>query len=194
MRSLPIRQWIKYSLLILLTIFMVNSLSSCRGKKRNRSAKTNLRVFQKEPISKAPAVELTKKEGEALAKEAKRYLGTPYKSAGTSRLGMDCSGLVVTSFAALGKTFPRRASEQGEAGQKIDRSKARIGDLVLFADPKVGKGITHVGIVTELLSGGDIKFIHSSSSLGVSENKLSNSYFSKTFHHLVRPAAAEGEK
>jgi hypothetical protein len=83
--------------------------------------------------------------------------------------------------------MPRTSRQQSETGSPVDRRDLRPGDLVFFSDRKIGNGITHVGLVTEILPGGDVKFIHTSSKLGVTENLLSTSYFTKTYAKAMRP-------
>jgi cell wall-associated NlpC family hydrolase len=118
---------------------------------------------------------------------ARSYTGTPHRDGGTNRYGIDCSALIQNSFQAAGFTMPRTSRQQSETGSPVDRRDLRPGDLVFFSDRKIGNGITHVGLVTEILPGGDVKFIHTSSKLGVTENLLSTSYFTKTYAKAMRP-------
>ena len=127
------------------------------------------------------------KDIEKVIQVARSYKGTPHRDGGVSRLGIDCSALIMLSFKEAGLTVPRTARQQSELGRSIDKSELRPGDLVFFADRKIGSGITHVGLVTEITGKGEVKFIHTSSRLGVTENLLSTSYFSKTYAKAVRP-------
>jgi cell wall-associated NlpC family hydrolase len=52
--------------------------------------------------------------------------------------------------------------------------------VLFFATSRRKKRVTHAGIVTEV-NKGDIRFIHASTSLGVSEDYLSNRYWNKAF-------------
>lgn len=111
---------------------------------------------------------------------ARSYTGTPYRYGGTTRAGMDCSALVYHSFYSVGITMPRISTDQSKMGKSIRTNEIKPGDVLFFATGKKRKQVTHSGIVTET-SRGDVRFIHSSSSLGVSEDYLSNNYWSKAF-------------
>ncbi|MEP1085953.1 C40 family peptidase [Algoriphagus sp.] len=111
---------------------------------------------------------------------ARSYTGTPYRYGGTTRAGMDCSALVYHSFYSVGITMPRISADQSKMGKSIRVSEIKPGDVLFFATGKRKKVVTHSGIVTEI-SRGDVRFIHSSTSLGVSEDYLSNNYWSKAF-------------
>ena len=104
---------------------------------------------------------------------AESTLGTKYKWGGTSpSTGFDCSGLVKYSFGKQGKSLPRTAAAMYKEGKKVSEvSSLQKGDLLFFAPSKASKP-THVAIYV-----GDDKFIHSSSSKGVSYAKTSNSYW-----------------
>lgn len=117
---------------------------------------------------------------------AKSYVGTPYKWAGTSRSGMDCSGLLCTSFEAVDFSLPRTSAAQSQVGEKVNRKNLQPGDLVFFATGNKRRKVTHVGMVTEI-RGDKIKFIHSSSSLGVVESNLNSKYYLKRFRMARRP-------
>ncbi|SIN97953.1 C40 family peptidase [Algoriphagus halophilus] len=111
---------------------------------------------------------------------ARSYTGTPYKYGGTTRAGMDCSALVYHAFYSVGVTMPRVSADQSQVGKKINQRDLQRGDLLFFATGRRKNRVTHAGIVTEV-SKNDVRFIHSSTSLGVSEDYLSNRYWSKVF-------------
>src|SRR6476660_4931167 len=93
------------------------------------------------------------------------FIGVHYRGGGTSRAGMDCSGMVTAVFDIFGMKLPRSSYEMAKVGEKIDLADAKKGDLVFFRTN--GRGvISHVGMVIEN-DGEEIKFIHSSTSKGV---------------------------
>lgn len=158
---------------------------ACRNKQSGNGAKKSWfsRIFKSRERKSA----YYSKEIGKVIEAARSYLGTPHRDGGTNRYGIDCSALIQNSFQAAGFTMPRTSRQQSETGSPVDRRDLRPGDLVFFSDKKIGSGITHVGLVTEILSGGDVKFIHTSSKLGVTENLLSTSYFTKTYAKAMRP-------
>lgn len=117
---------------------------------------------------------------------ARAYLGTPYKYGGTTRAGMDCSGLLLNSFRAIDVTLPRRSVDQSKIGKEVRLDELRPGDLVFFATGRKKNQITHVGLVTECRSRDDIRFIHASTSLGVVETSIFTDYYKKRFRTARR--------
>lgn len=111
---------------------------------------------------------------------AKTYRGTPYRYGGTTRAGMDCSALVFHSYYAVGINLPRMSADQSKVGQKVNLNQVKPGDLLFFATGKKKNQVTHSGIVTEVAKD-DVRFIHASTSLGVSEDFLSNRYWNGAF-------------
>ena len=84
------------------------------------------------------------------------------------------------SFAAAGLKLPRRSEDQSALGKKVSDTKIRPGDVLFFATGKKKKEVTHTGIVTEVQRE-EVRFIHASTSLGVTEDYLSSRYWAKAF-------------
>lgn len=108
---------------------------------------------------------------------ALQYLGTPYRYAGRSAKGMDCSGLVYrTSADVLGLQLPRRSDAIAEYTKRITDTEIQPGDLLFFNT--TGK-ISHVGIYL-----GAGQFIHSASDgqrTGVIISYIQESYWKKAY-------------
>ncbi len=117
---------------------------------------------------------------------ARTFTGTPYKWGGTTRAGMDCSGLTGNAYRAINLNLPRTTDGQASIGTKVKMKDVKPGDLVFFATGKKKRAITHVGIVTEVKARDIVKFIHASTSLGVVETNLFSDYYEKRFRTARR--------
>ena len=117
-----------------------------------------------------------------LLKDAEKYLGAPYKYGGNTSSGFDCSGFTTKVFAENSYKLPRRSEEQASFGKKIDISKVKPGDLLFFATSG-GKKVSHVGIVHNVRSSGEVQFIHASTSKGVIISSLNEKYWNNAYLH-----------
>ena len=119
-----------------------------------------------------------------LIDSAYSYIGTPYKWAGTSRSGMDCSGFVSTAFSAINVPLSRSSIEMSTQGKDIPLSQAEVGDLLFFKTNRKRNRISHVGIVVGV--GDEVKFIHASVSQGITVSSLSENYWQKAYAKTSR--------
>ena len=97
---------------------------------------------------------------------AEGFLGTSYRYGGTTNEGMDCSGLVYTSFLAQDISLPRSSKDMALLGEELHLKDVNLGDLLFFITDRRKKAINHVGLVVDL-DEENIYFIHSTTSRGV---------------------------
>jgi cell wall-associated NlpC family hydrolase len=77
--------------------------------------------------------------GQAVASYASQFIGNPYVYGGSSLTnGTDCSGFVMSVYAAFGISLPHSSSGQRSAGYEVSLSEAQPGDIVCYSG--------HVGI------------------------------------------------
>lgn len=117
--------------------------------------------------------------------QAQVFAGTPYKWGGTTRKGMDCSGLIYTAFAKENIELPRISRDMATRGKPVKKSAIKKGDLVFFKTNKSNRKINHVGLVT-LVKEGRIYFIHATTSRGVLTSSLEEKYWKNAYSQARR--------
>lgn len=122
---------------------------------------------------------------EAVIATALSFSGVKYRYGGTTRNGMDCSGLLFVSFQEHDFTLPRVSHEMAQEGEKVRVGQLQKGDLLFFRTTRRGGKINHVGLVVEV-EGDDVRFIHSTTSRGVIVSSLREGFWNYAFVKATR--------
>ena len=130
--------------------------------------RANLLTYSRSPLPAPQVVEV-----------AQRFRGVSYVWGGKTPNGVDCSGFVQQVFSMGGYRVPRVADEQFAATKPVTKEEAQPGDLVFFTTYLPGP--SHVGIYL-----GNGRFVHASSSRGVTETGLDEPYFSSRYLGIRR--------
>ncbi|WGH77023.1 C40 family peptidase [Tenacibaculum tangerinum] len=154
------RQWFLWVFLMAFIVFRYSNQGSATKESSKNSTKST--------------------KVEQLITIANDYKGVPYGAGGTTRKGMDCSGLVNTSFKKIGVQLPRSSSAMSTKGTTIDLEEVKVGDLLFFDISRLEGGINHVGLVTAVVNN-EVFFIHSTTSQGVIVSSMNETYWKKEF-------------
>ena len=102
-----------------------------------------------------------------------------YRHGGMSRNGVDCSGFVhITYRDRFGIALPRKTSQIAKEGAQIMQRDLIAGDLLFF---KTGTFTQHVGMYLE-----KGKFLHASTSEGVTISSMESQYWRRCFWQARR--------
>lgn len=174
------------SLFYLLIFF---ALSSCIVKKKTTYSKTRtVTVESKKGEAETKILKKEKrsnKRADKVVEKAMTFSGTRYKFGGTTKRGMDCSGLIYVALTQNDISFPRVSHQMADEGKRIKLKDVEKGDLLFFKTTKSGKRINHVGLVVDV-DGDNIRFIHSTSSRGVIVSSLREGFWNHSFIKATR--------
>ncbi len=142
-------------------------------------------LLEETDLEETPAPITSISKADAIITTALSFSGVRYKFGGTTKKGMDCSGLLYVSFRENEVLLPRISYEMAEEGKRIRLNNISKGDLLFFKTSKGKKKINHVGLVVAV-DGDDIKFIHASSSRGVIVSSLREGFWNYAFVKATR--------
>jgi hypothetical protein len=99
----------------------------------------------------APAVNEAMRSARSVAPERwalGHFSGASYEWGGVTPWGVDCSGLVQTTFSVRGLRLPRDSSQQVMCGIEVPSDALRPGDLLFFRG-ETTPAITHVAFAAD---------------------------------------------
>lgn len=159
---------------IVLVLCVLFCFTSCKSTKRNTV------ITKKEQSDSSPITITSISKASKIISHANSFKGVRYQYGGTTQRGMDCSGLIYTSFKYESVLLPRISRDMAKKGKRIKLNEVRQGDLLFFKTNKRQAKINHVGLIVNT-SKGNIEFIHSTTSKGVITSFLKESYWNKAF-------------
>ena len=119
-----------------------------------------------------------------LLKKIDEWWGTPYCLGGSTKGCVDCSYFTMDVMQNIYNTsLKRTAAEQYEQSAKINWDELKEGDLIFFKT-EGRRSISHVGIYLT-----NNKFVHASTSQGVTISDLSDPYWQRRLYSLGRVAS-----
>lgn len=194
-RPIPVRN-------TLITLLMIGLLSGCgiirkkttygknrtvtvEGEKENTDGEPWGVQTGEEKEADIKLEEVSLEKADAIIETALSYSGVRYKYGGTTKKGMDCSGLLYVSFSTHEVDIPRVSHMIADQAESIKVKEVTKGDLLFFKTNRRGKRINHVGLVVDI-QGDEIRFIHSTTSRGVIVSSLKEGYWNSAFVKAAR--------
>ncbi|MDB9960630.1 C40 family peptidase [Oceanihabitans sp.] len=160
---------------ITLILIILCALTACNSSKNKRVV--TKKTGTSKSVNKTASPKTSSNESVNNAVDyAKSFKGVRYKYGGTTKKGIDCSGLVYTAFKKENINVPRTTKDLSKTGKWIDVNDVQEGDLLFFATKKNSRSVNHVGIVTTSRTG-YVEFIHASTSKGVMISNLAERYW-----------------
>ena len=156
---------IKLVVVIVCTILLTSCSSAPYYSSRNTSIKVS-----------ATRVDLndSEKVKQILNQQYNDWRNVRHRMGGTTKNGIDCSGLVYQTYRTkLGINMPRSTDYQSKTGRAITQEQLKAGDLVFF---KTGIFSRHVGMYID-----EGNFLHVSTRKGVMISNLQDPYWSDTY-------------
>ncbi len=108
------------------------------------------------------------------------WYAVPYKYAGKTKAGIDCSGFSCILYSTIyQKNISNSSKGLYEQAKKIDVDDLKEGDLVFFKIES--KSVSHVGVYLQ-----NNKFVHATTKKGVLISDLNEPYYKKYFYSAGR--------
>ena len=186
-------------IIFILVLFI--SFSSCKSSKRSkRSSNSSSKIITKksqeyekgrvvisseEKNYTSRSANNRRTKADNIIEYAESFEGVRYKWGGTTKAGMDCSGLIYESFKAYDVNLPRISRDMAKRGDKINLKDVHKGDLLFFKTGNRRNAINHVGLIVSI-ENNDIEFIHATSSKGVMTSWINETYWHKAFYEARR--------
>lgn len=184
---------------ILLLVFLLASCGSSKKKgtltertisvaAADKARRGDTQIDLKDSPNDSYPIEVPKSnasKADNIINTALTFSGVRYKYGGTTRKGMDCSGLLYVSFSEHDVELPRTSSRMAERGKRIRVKDIEKGDLLFFKTTRGSKRINHVGMVVTVEED-EIKFIHASTSRGVTISSLRDGFWNQAFVKATR--------
>lgn len=167
---------------ILIFILFVPAVSSCRMSRDISSINFRELAY----ASLTLGFDIEEHDNHQLYLEAARWIGVPYRMSGTTKSGVDCSGLTCSLYAKIYDYKLSRSSKEQyfrDCIRVVSRKQLQLGDLVFFSSSGLSvEEIDHVGLYLK-----EGRFIHASSSRGVVVDNLTTPYWSQKLVKCGRP-------
>lgn len=146
------------------------------GQEPAKSAQTQKTSSTQASSQKSSASETT---SDKVIAYARKFLGTPYKLGASGPSRFDCSGFTTYVYKHFGYTITPYTGTQFREGRPVHGySELQKGDLVFFGKRGSVRDIGHVGIVVSIdYNRGSFRFIHASTSGGVTESDSTQPYY-----------------
>ena len=111
-------------LVIIFSIFLLSCGTSHSAKKYTYKKPVSSKTANIKKLNSVYSGNVSGKRA-AVVTDAENYLGTPYKYAGNTKAGFDCSGLVCKVFDENNMKLPRRSQDQAKAGDAVEISRVK---------------------------------------------------------------------
>ncbi len=195
--ELDVLQGTLYFMRILPYFIIICFLASCGVKKTTTSDKerkisvaaaNNARTGNVTGVTRTEehnTVYSTHTKADEIINTALSFSGTRYKFGGTTKKGMDCSGLLYVSFGEHDVQLPRVSYNMAREGRRVTVKNVEKGDLLFFKTSRGSKRINHVGMVVGT-DNDEITFIHASTSRGVTVSSLRDGFWNQAFVKATR--------
>lgn len=125
---------------------------------------------------------------DSLIAYSRKFIGTRYRSGGTTPAGFDCSGFTSYIYGKFGIELVHQSAGQVNDSRAIPKGIKAMqrGDLVFFKGRR-RSGIGHVGIITDIdTTAGIFYFIHSSNGRGIVISDSREPYYAARFVYARR--------